>query len=29
VMNAWDVFRDGEFREAQIQHEIERIQRHR
>jgi hypothetical protein len=29
VMNAWDAFRDEEFREAQIQHEIERIQRHR
>jgi 2TM domain len=29
VMNAWYAFRDEEFREEQIQHEIERIQRHR
>jgi len=26
-MNAWDVFRDDEFRETQIQREMDRIQR--
>ena len=29
VMNGWDVFRDEEFREEQIQQEIARMQRHR
>lgn len=29
VLNGWDVFRDEEFREEQIQQEIARIQRHR
>jgi len=29
VMNGWDVLRDEEFREEQIQQEIARIQRHR
>lgn len=29
VLNGWDVFRDEEFREQQIQQEIARIQRHR
>jgi len=27
VMNAWDVYRGDEFREGQIQHEVERLQR--
>ncbi len=29
VMNAWDTFRDEDFREAQIQHEMRRLERQR
>lgn len=29
VMNAWDTFRDDTFSDERIQHEIERIERHR
>ena len=28
IMNAWDVYRGEDFSEEQIQHEMERLQRH-
>lgn len=28
IMNAWDVYRVNDFSEEQIQHEMERLQRH-